>query len=120
MASFNNDDWISSIDSINPTSKIVTSSQLSISQPKILSGSYDGIVRTYNMSGKVEKQYVGHSAPVKAVKWISPTRIVSAGNDRQVRLWKTSYEEIIDEDEEEIEDGKTLALLEGHKRQLWI
>ena len=67
MASFNNDDWISSIDSINPTSKIVTSSQLSISQPKILSGSYDGIVRTYNMSGKVEKQYVGHSAPVKAV-----------------------------------------------------
>ena len=115
LASFNNDDWISSIDSINPTSKIVTSSQLSISQPKILSGSYDGIVRTYNMSGKVEKQYVGHSAPVKAVKWISPTRIVSAGNDRQVRLWKTSYEEIIDEDEEEIEDGKTLALLEGHK-----
>ena len=49
------------------------------------------------------------------MKWISPTRIVSAGNDRQVRLWKTSYEEIIDEDEEEIEDGKTLALLEGHK-----
>ena len=66
------------------------------------------------MSGKL-KTICWSFCPVKAVKWISPTRIVSAGNDRQVRLWKTSYEEIIDEDEEEIEDGKTLALLEGHK-----
>ena len=70
------------------------------------------------MSGKVEKQYVGHSAPIRSVKWITPTRIVSAGNDRQVRLWKTSYGEgnAIDEDEDdEVEDGKTLAILEGHK-----
>ena len=118
LASFNSDDWISSIDAINSNSKAVKSSQLTISQPKILSGSYDGIVRTYNMSGKVEKQYVGHSAPIRSVKWITPTRIVSAGNDRQVRLWKTSYGEgnAIDEDEDdEVEDGKTLAILEGHK-----
>ncbi|KAI5965503.1 YTM1 [Candida theae] len=119
QASFNNEDWISSIDSINKTSSAVVDSQLTINEPKILSGSYDGVVRTYNMSGKVEKQYVGHSAPIKAVKWISPTRIVSCGNDRQVRLWKTAYEGVIDGNEEneedEIEDGKTLAILEGHK-----
>ncbi|KAI5969270.1 YTM1 [Candida margitis] len=119
QASFNNEDWISSIDSINKTSNAVLESQLSISNPKILSGSYDGVVRTYNMSGKVEKQYVGHSAPIKSVKWISPTRIVSCGNDRQVRLWKTAYEGVVDQNEEneedEIEDGRTLAILEGHK-----
>ncbi|KAI5951242.1 YTM1 [Candida jiufengensis] len=119
QASFNNDDWISSIDSINKTSPAVTTSQLSINNPKILSGSYDGVVRVYNMSGKVEKQYVGHSAPIKSVKWISPTRIVSSGNDRQVRLWKTQYEDIVeqneDDEDDEIEDGKTLAILEGHK-----
>ncbi|CAK9436108.1 uncharacterized protein LODBEIA_P06660 [Lodderomyces beijingensis] len=122
QASFQNDDWISSLDSINRASEAVTASQLAISDPKILSGSYDGVVRTYNMSGKVEKQYVGHSAPVKSVKWISPTRIVSSGNDRQVRLWKTSYEGVKDlneegeeDDEESLEDGKTLAILEGHK-----
>ncbi|KAI3402657.1 YTM1 [Candida oxycetoniae] len=129
QASFQGDDWISSIDSINRTSPCVTSSQLNISSPKILSGSYDGIVRTYNLSGKVEKQYVGHSAPVKCVKWISPTRIVSAGNDRQVRLWKTTYEGVTDQngegaagfeqeedgEEEEAEEGRTLAILEGHK-----
>ncbi|CAK7892641.1 ribosome biogenesis protein Ytm1p [[Candida] anglica] len=113
LASFNNDDWVSSLDTINTTSSAVTSSNMSILQPKILSGSYDGIVRTYNMSGAVEKQYTGHSGPIRAVKWISPTRIVSAGNDRQVRLWKTSIGE--QEDEEDIEDGKTLAILEGHK-----
>ncbi|RLV89695.1 Ribosome biogenesis protein YTM1 [Spathaspora sp. JA1] len=116
LASFNNDDWISSLDTINSQSQAVTSSNLTISQAKILSGSYDGIVRTYNMSGKIEKQYVGHNAPIRAVKWISPTRIVSAGNDRQVRLWKTSHEDIVDEeDEDEPEEGKTLAILEGHK-----
>ena len=116
LGSFNNEDWISSMDTINPTSASVVNSNLSISQPKILSGCYDGIVRTYNLSGTVEKQYVGHSAPIRAVKWISPTRIISAGNDRQVRLWKTTIDGIKDdEDVEEPEDGKTLAILEGHK-----
>lgn len=111
LASFDNDDWISSIDTINHSSASVTSSNLSMNQPKILSGSYDGIVRTYNMSGNVEKLYSGHTAAVKSVKWISPTRIVSSSNDRTLRLWKTSYDELDDNKE----DVKTLAILEGHK-----
>lgn len=116
LGSMNNDDWVSSIDSINPNSSSVQSSNLSITQPKILSGSYDGIVRTFNMSGKVEKQYAGHSGPIRAVKWISPTRIVSSGNDRQVRLWKTSHDEnVIGDEDEDPEEGKTIAILEGHK-----
>ncbi|KAK6205535.1 ribosome biogenesis protein YTM1 [Scheffersomyces amazonensis] len=115
LASFNSDDWISSIDTINPQSKSVLSTNMTITQAKILSGSYDGIVRTYNMSGNVEKQYVGHSGPIRAVQWISPTRVVSAGNDRQVRLWKTSNDEVTDIDDDEVQDGKTLAILEGHK-----
>lgn len=121
LASFNNDDWVSSLDNINHNSKTVTLLNLSISQPKILSGSYDGIVRTFNMSGAVERQYTGHSGPIRSVKWISPTRIVSAGNDRQVRLWKTSIDKSIveeDEDEDDIEDGKTLAILKVI-RPLW-
>lgn len=92
LGSFNNEDWISSIDTMKTPNS------------NILSGSYDGIVRTYNMSGEVENQYVGHSGSIRSVKWISDTRIVSAGNDRQVRLWKTN---------EDI--GTTVAILEGHK-----
>lgn len=104
LASFNNNDWISSIDSI----KFPGNS-------KILSGSYDGIVRIYNMSGTVEKQFTGHSGSIRDTKWISPTRLVSSGNDRQIRLWKNKEAQIQDEDEEDPEEGTTIAILEGHK-----
>ncbi|KAH3677148.1 hypothetical protein WICMUC_001903 [Wickerhamomyces mucosus] len=102
LASFNNEDWVSSLD---------------VKFDGILSGSYDGIVRTWDLSGKVQKQYAGHSGPIKAVRFISETRIVSGGNDRQIRLWKTSAndKDLPQEDDEEPEDGKTLAILEGHK-----
>lgn len=116
LASFNNDDWISSLDTLNSTS----ARQLGgykILKPRILAGSYDGIVRTYTMTGAVDKQFVGHSGSIRAVKWISPTKIASAGNDRQIRLWKTSGDNVQEEihDDDEPEDGKTLAILEGHK-----
>ncbi|CCC68132.1 hypothetical protein NCAS_0B00480 [Naumovozyma castellii] len=108
LSSFNNEDWISSID---------------VSQDKkaIITASYDGVIRTWNLSGKVQKQYSGHSGPIRAVKFISDTRLVSAGNDRTLRLWKTKNNDSVvqhfDEEDEEanIEDGKTLAILEGHK-----
>lgn len=115
LASFNNDDWISAIDTLNPESYAAKNSNTPFDKAKILSGLYDGIVRTYNLSGQVEKQYVGHSAPVRAVHWISPTRVISGGNDRQIRIWKTSADSADSQDDMEIEDGKTLAILEGHK-----
>ncbi|CAL9737352.1 ribosome biogenesis protein Ytm1p [Monosporozyma servazzii] len=110
LSSFNNEDWISSLDVDNESKYIV-------------SGSYDGIVRTWDMSGKVQKQYSGHSGPIRAIKVISSTRIVSSGNDRTLRLWKTKNDDLkaipqdIDDEDDEanIEDGKTLAILEGHK-----
>lgn len=102
LASFNNEDWVSSLD---------------IGYGRILSGSYDGIVRTWDMSGNVQKQYAGHSGAIKAVRWISETRIVTGGNDRQLRLWKAhSVNDVnANEDDDEPEEGKTLAILEGHK-----
>ena len=106
LSSFSNEDWISSLD---------------VGDNKhIISGSYDGVVRTWNLSGKVDKQYSGHSGPIRAVKYISNTRLVSAGNDRTLRLWKTKNDDLKtpsfddDDEEENIEDGKTLAILEGH------
>lgn len=105
LSSFNNNDWISSIDSINFSGK-----------SKLLSGAYDGVVRIYNMSGTIEKQFTGHSGSIRDVKWISPTRIVSSGNDRNIRLWKNKETGEIEEDpEEDPEEGTTIALLEGHK-----
>ena len=44
LSSFDNEDWVSALD---------------FGSSYIYSGAYDGIVRTYNLSGKVEKQYSG-------------------------------------------------------------
>lgn len=118
LASYNNEDWISSTDTINRTS--VAAAEIRNSpdfKAQILAGSYDGVVRSYNMSGQVEYQYVGHLAPVRAVKWVYPHRIISGGNDRQIRMWKTPAVDKTGEIEENDEptNAKTLAILDAHK-----
>ena len=114
LASFSNEDWISSID----VSGKLTNEPLR----SIVTGSYDGVVRTWGLDGTVRKQYSGHTAAVRAVKYISDTRLVSAGNDRSLRLWKTKGNDSVNvqnenenENEADIEEGKTLAILVGHK-----
>lgn len=115
LSSFNNDDWISSIDTISSMELPGSSKgENIITAPKILTGSYDGIVRIYNSSGRVETQLVGHSQPVKAVKFINPTKFITAGMDRSIRLWRSGI--ISDENvNEETQDGHTFALLDYHK-----
>ncbi|SCV05862.1 LANO_0H16820g1_1 [Lachancea nothofagi CBS 11611] len=103
LKSFDNDDWVSALD---------------VGSSRIISGSYDGIVRTWNLSGKIEKQYAGHSGAVRAVRYISGTRLVSGANDRTLRLWKTKNDDLknnLDVEEDDVEEGKTLAILEAHK-----
>ncbi|KAM9917167.1 hypothetical protein OXX59_009520, partial [Metschnikowia pulcherrima] len=52
LASYNDEDWVSSIDTINQSSKAVTAQRgAELAAPQILAGSYDGVVRSYNMSG---------------------------------------------------------------------
>lgn len=99
LASFSNEDWVLSVDAVARAGDV---------QPQIVLGAYDGVVRTYDMLGKVTQQYVGHSAPVKAVRWVSPSRVISGGMDRTVRLWRTNAEA------EDTVDGTTVAILEGH------
>ncbi|QPG75174.1 hypothetical protein FOA43_002523 [Brettanomyces nanus] len=113
LASFSNEDWVSAIDSIG-TMTSSSSDQSTVTPPKILTGSYDGIVRIYNMQGKVETQLVGHQQPIKAVKFLSPTRFITSGIDRTIRLWKagTVSDENLDMD---TQNGHTIALLDYHK-----
>lgn len=108
LSSLNDEDWIGSID--------VYSSN---SNNYIAAGSYDGVIRTYNNAEKkIQKLYSGHSGPIRSIKCISETRLVSGSNDRTLRLWKTRLnpnQSNNDDDDEDVEDGKTLAILEGHK-----
>lgn len=113
LSSFSNEDWVSSVDSIGSMAFAAATGTVT-SNPKILTGSYDGIVRIWNGSGKVETQLEGHSQPVKAVKFVSPTRFVTGGMDRTIRLWKAGT--VSNEDiDKETQAGRTVALLDYHK-----
>lgn len=62
---------------------------------RILSGSYDGLLRVWNMSSEVlatsqSAADGGHTSSIKAAKFFSPSQLVSGGLDRTLRIWKYS------------------------------
>ncbi|KAL2002347.1 hypothetical protein VTN02DRAFT_130 [Thermoascus thermophilus] len=99
VASFLHDDWVSSVDVLSATSAaaLAAGQEISQGQERILSGSYDGLLRVWNMSSQTiavspSAGDGGHTSSIKAAKFVSPTQIASAGLDRTVRLWKYSEE----------------------------
>ncbi|KAI1950886.1 ribosome biogenesis protein ytm1 [Ophidiomyces ophidiicola] len=84
IASFLHDDWVSSVD--------VIGSEVP-GQEHILSASYDGLLRVWNLSSEVINTSPlardgGHQGAIKCARVLSPHHIVSSGMDRTVRLWK--------------------------------
>ncbi|KAJ5438761.1 Ribosome biogenesis protein ytm1 [Penicillium daleae] len=96
IASFQHDDWVSATDvlsSTSPAASWASGATFSKGQERILSGSYDGLLRIWNMSSETiatspAASEGGHTASIKAAKFVSPNQIASAGLDRTVRLWK--------------------------------
>ncbi|KJR80752.1 ribosome biogenesis protein YTM1 [Sporothrix schenckii 1099-18] len=85
-ASFEHDDWVSSVD-VSPS--------VAGASGRLLSGSYDGLLRLWNAAGQVTTTSTGaaqggHTAGVKAARFVTATHIASAGLDRTVRIWKYS------------------------------
>ncbi|KAK0727297.1 WD40-repeat-containing domain protein [Lasiosphaeria miniovina] len=96
-ASFEHDDWVSAVDVLSATSAAGRWSGDSFQrgQDRILSASYDGLLRIWSTSGHViatspSGSHGGHTASIKAAKFLSSTQIASAGMDRTVRVWKYS------------------------------
>ncbi len=94
-ASFEHDDWVSSVDVLSETSSAGrwSGDGFQRGQERILSGSYDGLLRIWNASGQViatspSGSHGGHTASIKAAKFLSNSQIASAGMDRSVRIWK--------------------------------
>ncbi|KAI5811503.1 WD40-repeat-containing domain protein [Peziza echinospora] len=112
LASFEHDDWVSSVATISQSATEARKAGqfLPQGQSRILSGSYDGIARIWDLSGNILAEASGHTAAVKAVDWISQDRLLTASLDRTVRLW--SYAE-----DEDHTTGTVTALAEyiGHK-----
>ncbi|KAL3468360.1 WD40-repeat-containing domain protein [Aspergillus heterothallicus] len=98
IASYEHDDWVGAVDVLSASSASARSTTIPQGQERILSGSYDGLLRVWNMSSQViatspSPTDGGHASSIKAAKFVSPAQIVSAGLDRTVRLWKYSENE---------------------------
>jgi len=94
-ASFEHDDWVSAVDVLTDSSPAGrwSGDNFQRGQDRILSASYDGLLRIWNASGQVvatspSGSHGGHTASIKAAKFLSNTQIASAGMDRTVRVWK--------------------------------
>ena len=91
VASYEQDDWISSVDVLSASSKAAqwkTRGSEGVFGERILTGGYDNVLRIWNMSNEVVATGEGHTQSVKSAKFLSPTQIASSGNDRTIRLWK--------------------------------
>lgn len=82
VASYEHDDWVSGVDAVSSTDSAV----------RIVTSSYDGRVRIWDTSSQLLATSAsgsdgGHHSSVKAVKFVSPREVVSAGFDRTIKLW---------------------------------
>lgn len=81
VTSFEHDDWVSDVDVLSGQS------------PRILTASYDGLLRVWNTSAQVLATSTGssrggHGSFIKSAKSVSLDQIVSGSFDRTLRLWK--------------------------------
>lgn len=95
LASFEHDDWVSSVDVLSRSSSAAVGGgkeTMATGQERILSGSYDGLLRVWNMSCQILATSPaavdgGHISGVKSAKFISPSQLVSSSLDRTLRVW---------------------------------
>ncbi|KAI1214532.1 ribosome biogenesis protein YTM1 [Annulohypoxylon truncatum] len=95
QAGFEHDDWVSDVDVLSESSRagVWSGDKFSTGQDRILSASYDGLLRIWNKSGNViatspSGSQGGHSATIKSAKFLSSSLVASAGLNRTVRIWK--------------------------------
>ncbi|PSN60399.1 microtubule-associated protein [Corynespora cassiicola Philippines] len=94
VTSFEHDDWVSAVDVLTASSAAgAWSGGVQSGQERILTASYDGLVRVWNTSGDVlatssPPNNGGRITSLKSAKWLSDKKIVAAGLDNTVRVYK--------------------------------
>ncbi|KAH9825910.1 Ribosome biogenesis protein ytm1 [Teratosphaeria destructans] len=86
QASYEHDDWVSSVDVLSASSS-AGGGAVSAGKERILTASYDGLLRVWNASNHVVATGAAHTAAVKSARFLDPTHVVSGGVDRTVRVW---------------------------------
>jgi len=88
-------------------SDVISSLRVSADGQKILSASWDGSIRIWNIStGLMEKKFIGHRGAAHiAIFGNDGKTIFSAGADRQIRVW-------------DIATAKVIRTFDGHKAEV--
>ncbi|KAK2603755.1 ribosome biogenesis protein ytm1 [Conoideocrella luteorostrata] len=94
QASFQHDDWVGGVDVLSATAAAGKDVGSTIND-RVASASYDGLVRVWNPSGETIASSTagragGHTARINSVRWLSPTKLASAGLDRKIVIWDYS------------------------------
>lgn len=118
LTSFEHDDWVTAVDVLSSTSPVArwedNTASRSPGHERILSASYDGMLRMWNMSSEV----LATSSPptrkwfkgLTAAKFLSSSHVVSSSQDSTICVWK------YDEHVEGLSGSLTPHLeLSGHK-----
>lgn len=89
VASYEQDDWISTIDILSSSSKAAKwTKPTSPVNSRLLSGSFDGSLRIWNTSNQIIATNSNwHRGSIHTAKFLSPTQVVSAGTDKSVHIW---------------------------------
>ncbi|OCK75908.1 microtubule-associated protein YTM1 [Lepidopterella palustris CBS 459.81] len=94
VASLEHDDWVSAVDVLSRTSPAAwgDNNHVASGQERILSASYDGLLRVWNMSGDLlatstQPNNGGRVTSLKTAKFLSPTQLVAGGLDMTLRLY---------------------------------
>ena len=95
LSSFEHDTWVSSVDVLSTSSdagRWAANDAVTIpGHERIVSASFDGLLRVWNMSSEVLATSTGkNESTLKTAKFLSPSQIVSAGDDGIVKLWNYS------------------------------
>ncbi|CAO2648881.1 Nn.00g098300.m01.CDS01 [Neocucurbitaria sp. VM-36] len=95
VTSFEHDDWVSAVDVLSQSSAAGkwSGAGAQSGQERILSASYDGLLRVWNTSGDVlatseAPNNGGRITSLKTAKWLSDKKFVAAGMDNTVRVFK--------------------------------
>lgn len=118
QASFQHDEWVGGLDILSLTAPAAKLSLNDNVSERVASASYDGLVRVWNPSGEAiatssSGRAGGHTMRIGAVRWLSPTKLASAGMDTKVVVW----------DYAESDDGFSATLkssmeLWGHEKNI--
>lgn len=99
--SFLHEDWVSDVDVLSSTSPAVKAllakqdgeGEFDVASERLLSASYDKLLRVWDRSGQMlavspDAANGGHRRRVNTAKFLSPTKIVSAGIEGTVLVWE--------------------------------